>query len=68
MRGCKWLLLRRPSARGQVNDNVRFAEYLNYLRGYSGSPVLPIAVAQRVYVRVIDGAGQPVAGAEVQVF
>ncbi|MDQ2807281.1 MAG: VWA domain-containing protein, partial [Chloroflexota bacterium] len=57
-----------PLSAGQVNDNARFPEYLTYLRGYAGPPALPLDVTQRVFVRVTDGAGQPVAGAEVQLF
>jgi len=57
-----------PLSAGQVNDNARFPEYLDYLRRYAGPPALPIAVDQRVSVRVTDGAGQPVAGAVVQLF
>lgn len=57
-----------PLSAGQVNDNARFPEYLDYLRGYVGPPALPIDVSRRVSVRVTDGAGQPVAGAEVQLF
>ncbi len=57
-----------PLSAGQVDDNARFPEYLEYLRHYAGPPAMPIAVDQRLAVRVTDGAGQAVAGAEVQLF
>ena len=55
-----------PLQAGQIDDNARFGEYLNYLRGYQGPPVQPLPVDQRLFVRVVDGAQQPVAGARVQ--
>ncbi len=57
-----------PLSAGQVDDNARFNEYLDYLKGYQGPPARAIGVAHRVFVRVTDGAGQAVAGAEVQLF
>jgi len=53
---------------GQVDDNARFDDYLSYLGNYQGPTVLRIPVAQRLFVRVVDGEQHPVAGARVQIF
>jgi hypothetical protein len=53
---------------GQVDDNAKFSEYLDYLREYVGGVVTPIDVSQRLFVRVLDGEQQPIAGARVQLF
>ncbi|HET6262221.1 MAG TPA: hypothetical protein VFG99_08275, partial [Chloroflexia bacterium] len=53
---------------GQVDDNAKFDDYLTFLSNYQGEPVLPIPVAQRLFVRVVDGDQHPVAGARVQLF
>jgi hypothetical protein len=57
-----------PLTAGQVNDNDKFSEYLDYLRNYQGPPAHPVAVEQRVFVRVLDADQHPVAGARVQLF
>jgi hypothetical protein len=53
---------------GQVDDNAKFDDYLTFLGNYQGAPVLPIPVAQRLFVRVVDGDQHPVAGARVRLF
>lgn len=53
---------------GQVDDNARFEEYLEYWRSSYELPVEHIDVQQRVFVRVLDGSQKPVAGAHVQLF
>ncbi len=53
---------------GQVDDNAKFSDYLDYVRGYSGDGVVPIDVSQRLFVRVLDNSQQPVAGARVQLY
>jgi hypothetical protein len=53
---------------GQVDDNAKFDDYLAFLNTYQGAPVLSIPVAQRLFVRVVDGDQHPVAGARVQLF
>ncbi len=53
---------------GQVDDNIRFDDYLSYIHAYQGLQVLPIPVDQRMFIRVVDGAQQPVAGARVRLF
>ena len=57
-----------PLTAGQVNDNDKFSEYLDYLRNYQGPPVHRVPVEQRVFVRVLDADQHPVAGARVQLF
>lgn len=55
---------------GQVDDNAKYQEYLQYLKDYASynGPVNLIDVSQRLFVRVLDGAQMPVAGARVQLF
>jgi hypothetical protein len=55
---------------GQVDDNAKYQEYLQYLRDYASynGPVNLIDVSQRLFVRVLDGAQMPVAGARVQLY
>ena len=57
-----------PLTAGQVDDNAKFAEYLDYLRNSQSLPVLHLDVEQRLFVRVLDSSQQPVAGARVQLF
>jgi hypothetical protein len=57
-----------PLTAGQVDDNARFDDYMTYLRGYQGPPARVIPVERRLFVRVVDEAQQPVAGARVQLF
>jgi hypothetical protein len=53
---------------GQVDDNAKFDDYLDFLNNYQGPSVLRIPVEQRLFVRVLDGDQHPVAGARVQLF
>ena len=55
---------------GQVDDNARFQEYMDYLNEYSPylGGVERIDVSQRMFVRVLDGDQKPVAGARVQLY
>ena len=55
---------------GQVDDNAKYQEYLQYLKDYAtyNGPVNLIDVSQRLFVRVLDGAQMPVAGARVQLY
>lgn len=57
-----------PLTAGQVDDNAKFREYLEYLRNSRSLSVLPLDVEQRLFVRVLDNSQQPVAGARVQLF
>jgi Mg-chelatase subunit ChlD len=56
-----------PLTAGQVDDNAKYQEYLDYLGTYYGY-MNSIDVSQRLFVRVLDGAQMPVAGARVQLF
>ncbi|MEP6774046.1 MAG: vWA domain-containing protein [Chloroflexota bacterium] len=55
---------------GQVDDNAKYQEYLQYLKDYASynGPVNTIDVSQRLFVHVLDGAQMPVAGARVQLY
>lgn len=53
---------------GQVDDNARFQEYLDYLRRHRGEAAIPMDVSQRLFLKVLDGEQQPVAGATVQLY
>jgi Mg-chelatase subunit ChlD len=61
-------LAQAPLTAGQIDDNARFPEYLDFIHQYQGPAVDLIPVDQRLFVRVEDGAGHPVAGARVQMF
>ena len=52
---------------GNVDDNAKWDEYLNYRRQYSGAPILPVDVSERHQIWVQDPTGFPVLGAKVQV-
>jgi hypothetical protein len=60
---------------GQVDDNAKFSDYLDYLHNNQGQGmmpdgegVMPVDVSQRLFVRVLDNSQQPVAGARVRLF
>jgi hypothetical protein len=53
---------------GQVDDNARFQDYLDYLHRHSGEAAIPLDVSQRLFLKVMDGEQQPVAGASVQLY
>jgi hypothetical protein len=58
-----------PLTAGQVDDNAKFDEYLDFLRNKDPYiQALPINVEQRMFVRVLDSAQQPIAGARVQLY
>jgi Mg-chelatase subunit ChlD len=57
-----------PLTAGQVDDNAKFDEYVQYLQESQSLPALHMNVAQRLFVRVLDSSQQPVAGARVQLF
>jgi Mg-chelatase subunit ChlD len=53
---------------GQVDDNARFQEYLDYLRRHRGEAAIPMDVSQRLFLKVLDGEQKPVAGATVRLY
>ncbi len=57
-----------PLTAGQVDDNAKFDEYLDYLQRSQWVDATRISVEERMFVRVMDGAQKPVAGARVQLF
>ena len=52
---------------GEVDDNERWEEYLEYLEGYSGPFVHRVDVSERYIISVTDSAGRPVPNAVVAV-
>lgn len=53
---------------GQVDDNAKFQEYLDYLRRHPYEQAMPMDVSQRLFLKVLDGEQRPVAGARVQLY
>lgn len=53
---------------GQVDDNAKFQEYLEYLREHRSEYATQMDVSQRLFLRVVDGEQRPVAGARVQLY
>ena len=53
---------------GQVDDNAKFQEYLDYLRRHSSENAIRMDVSQRLFLKVVDGEQRPVAGAKVQLY
>lgn len=53
---------------GQVDDNAKFQEYLEYLREHRSEYATQLDVSQRLFLRVVDGEQRPVAGARVQLY
>jgi Mg-chelatase subunit ChlD len=53
---------------GELNDNERFNEYLDYLQSYRGDGVRPADVSERYLVSVIDDNQRPVLDAHVTIY
>ncbi|MEA2573649.1 MAG: hypothetical protein QOH93_947 [Chloroflexia bacterium] len=53
---------------GQLDDNAKFQEYLDYLRKHSSEVAIPMDVSQRLFLKVLDGEQKPVAGAKVELY
>ena len=52
---------------GEVNDNERWKEYLEYLEGYEGPLVHTVDVSERYIISVTNSEGDPVPNAVVKV-
>ena len=52
---------------GEVDDNERWEDYLQYLDRYSGPSVHPVNISERYILTVVDGDGRPVPNATVSV-
>ena len=52
---------------GEVDDNERWEEYLEYLEQYGGPPVHRVDVSERYIITVLDNSGRPVPNALVRV-
>jgi hypothetical protein len=53
---------------GAVDDNQQFADYLRYLRSYSGPPAWPVDVSERYLISVTDQDQRAVANSTVRVY
>ncbi len=52
---------------GVVNDNEQWADYLAYLQAYPAADIIPLDVSERHTIQLLDGVGQPIPGALVQI-
>lgn len=52
---------------GEVDDNLRWQEYLDYRRNYLGPPVHDVDVSERYVITVSGRDGRPVPNAQVRV-
>ncbi len=57
-----------PLKAGEVDDNADFAQYLEYLRSYSGPPAQQVDVGERYILTVVNERQQPVLDARVRLF
>ena len=53
---------------GEVNDNERWSEYLQYRKNYRGPDIHDVDVSERYVITVVDSNGDPVHNADVRVF
>ncbi|NNJ12818.1 VWA domain-containing protein [Chloroflexales bacterium ZM16-3] len=53
---------------GEINDNERFGEYLDYLSSYQGGGVRPVDVSERYLIRVLDDSQRPFLDARVTIY
>ena len=53
---------------GEVNDNERWADYLQFRRDYRGPAVHDVDVSERYVITVSDSNGDPIHNANVRVF
>ncbi|MFV9503142.1 MAG: vWA domain-containing protein [Oscillochloridaceae bacterium umkhey_bin13] len=53
---------------GEINDNERFAEYLDYLARYQWADVRPVDVREHHLIRVLDRNQTPVLDARLTLF
>lgn len=57
-----------PLQAGAVDDNLKYQEYLDYLRNYRDRPALPFDVTERYIINVVDGNARTVANSTVKVY
>jgi Mg-chelatase subunit ChlD len=57
-----------PLKAGEVDDNADFAQYLEYLRSYSGPPAQQVDISERYLLTVVNEKQQPVLDARVRLF
>lgn len=60
----------RPAAlkAGEIDDNERFDEYLDYLESYRGQSVREIDVSERYLITVLNGTQTPLLDAHVRIY
>lgn len=56
-----------PLKAGAVDDNLRFGEYLTYIKNYSTGNALAFDVNERYLIKVVDGNAKSVANADVEI-
>jgi Mg-chelatase subunit ChlD len=52
---------------GAVDDNAKFADYLNYLKDYKGPAMRALDISERHVIEVVDADGHAVSNADVTV-
>jgi Mg-chelatase subunit ChlD len=52
---------------GAVDDNAKFADYLNYLKDYKGPAMRALDISERHVIKVVDADGKAVSNADVTV-
>lgn len=52
---------------GAVDDNAKFADYLDYLKGYKGPAMRTLDISERHVIKVVDADGHAVSNADVTV-
>jgi uncharacterized protein YegL len=57
-----------PLKAGEVDDNADFAQYIEYLRSYSGPPAHQVDISERYILTVVNEKQQPVLDARVRLF
>jgi hypothetical protein len=57
-----------PLKAGTVDDNLKYDEYMQFIRNFRGQNFLPFDVTERYVINVMDGNARTVANANVKVF
>lgn len=53
---------------GAVDDNLKFDEYMQYLRDYRSNPALPFDVSERYIINVLDSNGRTTANCNITIY
>ena len=57
-----------PLKAGAVDDNLKFDEYIQYLRDYRANPALPFDVTERYIINVLDSNGRTAANCNIKIY